>query len=939
MNTYLNVFKRLRTRLVILFVLSYALVYAQDPLSEPIPIDSQVKIGKLDNGFTYYIRKNHKPEKRVEMRLVVKAGSVLEDDDQRGLAHFVEHMAFNGTKNFPKNDLIHYMQSVGVQFGPEVNASTSLNETIYMLTLPTDSAIIIDKAFQVMEDWAHNISFDGTEIDKERGIIMEEWRLHQGLGARLQNKLFPVLFEGSKYAERLPIGLPTVIEGAPYSALTGFYGDWYRPDLMAFVVVGDVEPEEMEKKIHAHFSNLKNPESSKPRIKFPIPDHEGTRMLIFSDKEMPVVQIALFCNMQPLVEVQKKDYRKMMIYNLIDGMLSQRLNELREKSDPPIMGGQVAHGSMVPEKGIYQIMAVVPESGVEKGIEALITETERAILHGFTEGEVNRMKSEIRTSYENAYNERDKTNSQNYAGEYVRNFIESEPIPGIEFEYNFLKEYIDGITLDEINDVLRQSITKDNRVLIVLAPQKDGYVLPDETVIKNALEAAQSAEIDPYVDKITGSALLTETPKKGRVLLSKKNERLGTVEMKLSNGARVVLKPTDYKNDQVLFSSYSPGGYSVYSAADHQSAVNADDFLSECGVAGYSSSEITKLLAGKSVSASPYISEYFEGITAYSVPRDIESMFQLIYLYFTQPRKDSTMFASLLSLQKDYYRNALSSPESYFSDQFTRAKTQNHPRADVIPAEKEFEAISLDRMVEIYNDRFADVSDFTFFIVGSFKTDSIKPFIETYLASLPSIKRQESWKDMGIRPPAKKTDLKVYKGNDPKSRIGLYFEFPVSWDPAQDYIFESLGQLLDIRYTDVIREELSGAYTINASADMGMVPYSRALLNIIIPCSPENTEALTKAAISEIQKIQKEGVKAEDLAKVKEAQRRSLEKNLKENNYWTSQLLNGYRYNDPELITRYAAWIDELSSEKLQEAAKMINLKKFVRVVLYPEKN
>jgi zinc protease len=911
---------------------------AQEALAQPIPVDNQVRIGKLENGFTYYIRKNQKPEKRVELRLVIKTGSVLEDDDQRGLAHFVEHMAFNGTKNFPKNDLVHYMQSVGVQFGPEVNAGTGFNETTYMLTLPTDSAIILEKGLQIMEDWAQSITFDGTEIDKERGIVVEEWRLYQGLSQRLQDKIFPVLFEGSKYAVRSPIGKMEIVEGAPYSTIKKFYTDWYRPDLMAFVVVGDIDPDAMEKSIKDHFGSIKNPENSRPRITFPIPDHKGTRLLIFSDKEMPVVQIALFSKIDPLKAVQQKDYRKMIIYNLITGMLSQRLNELREKPDPPLMGAQVAQGSMVPEKSVFQLMAVVPETGIERGIEALITESERAILYGFTEGEVNRQKSEVRTSYENAFNEREKTNSENYAGEYLRNFLENEPIPGIEFEYSFVKEHIDGITLEEINEVLRESLTRDNRMLIILAPQKEGLVLPDDVSVNKAMEAAQMATITPYEDKISGSALMKDTPKKGRVLLAKKNEKLGTVEMKLSNGARVVLKSTDFKNDQVLFSSYSPGGYSVYSLEDHQSAVNADDLISEFGVADYSTSDITKLLAGKNVSAAPYIHEYFEGVTASAVPRDLESMFQLIYLYFTQPRKDSVMFESLLSLQKDYYKNALSSPESYFSDQFTRAKTRNHPRANVIPGEGDLAKVNLDRLYEIYSDRFADASDFTFFIVGSFKIDSIKPFIEMYLASLPSTKRQESWKDMGIRPPAKKTDLKVYKGNDPKSRIGLYYEIPVTWDPAQDFVFESLGQLLDIRYTDVIREELSGAYTISASADMGMVPYSRALVNIMIPCSPENTENLTKVAINEIQKIQQNGVTQEDLIKVKEAQRRSLENNLKENNFWTGQLLNGYRYNDPELVTRYANWIENLTSEKIQAAAKMINLKNYVRVVLYPEK-
>jgi zinc protease len=919
-------------------IASLAFASAQDRLEQPIPVDNTIRIGKLDNGFTYYIRQNGKPEKRVELRLVVKAGSVLEDEDQRGLAHFTEHMAFNGTKNFAKNELVHYMQSVGVQFGPEVNAGTGFNETTYMLTLPTDSAHILEKGFQIMEDWAHSLTFDDGEIDKERGVITEEWRLNQGLSQRLQDKLFPVLFENSKYAVRLPIGTIEVIQGAPHATLKKFYSDWYRPDLMALIVVGDIDPDAVEKTIKDHFNSLKNPENSRPRTKIPVPDHEGTRMLIFSDKEMPVVQTVLFCMLDHFSQTQQKDYRKMMMYQMIAGMLTQRINELREKPDPPVMAGQVSYGSMVPEKDMFQIAAVVPEKAITQGIEAMVKETERAVRFGFTPGEISRQKSEMLTSYENAYNERGKTNSANYAAEYARNFTVAEPIPGIEFEYEFVKQYIDGITPEEINELLKQSLKQDNRMLAILAPQKDGLVLPDSITVEKAIEQAQSAELTAYVDKISGSQLIKNQPKPGRILLTKKDEAIGTVEMKLSNGARVVLKPTDFKNDQVLFSSYSPGGYSLYSLSDHESATMADDIVSECGVGDYSSSDLTKLLAGKNVSAGPYIGEYFEGVTGSSVPKDLESMFQLVYLYFTAPRKDSVMYESIMSLQKSYYNNALSDPDTYFGDQFTRAKTQNNPLADVIPDEKELATISLDKIMKVYNDRFADASDFTFFIVGSFKIDSIKPLVEIYLASLPSLKRGENWKDMGIRPPSKKTDKPVYKGNDPKSRIGLYFEIPVTWSTQEDHVFESLGDLLDIRYIDVIREELSGAYTISVNADMGMVPYSRAFINVIIPCAPENTEKLTKAAIDEIRNIQQNGVKPEDLVKVKEARRRNLEKNLKENGYWLSQLLTGYRYNDPELITRYSGWIESLTSEQIQEAAKKIDLKKYVRVVLYPEK-
>lgn len=922
----------------LLFLLGIVPVISQSNLDQPVPVDEKVRIGKLENGMTYYIRKNEKPEKRVEMRLAVNAGSVLEEEDQRGLAHFVEHMAFNGTKNFAKNDLIHYMQSIGSRFGPEVNAGTSFAQTVYMLTLPTDSAGVVEKGFQIMEDWAHNITFDPVEIDKERGIIVEEWRLYQGLSERLNNRMFPVLFEGSQYGQRIPLGKKEVIEGAPYEKIRKFYTDWYRPNLMAFIIVGDIDPDAMEKLIISHFNGIKNPEPERVRNRFEIPDKPGISTLIMADKEMPVVQIAMLCRVNPTVADKQSDFRKLLGIRLIGGMLTQRYNDLREKADAPILGGQASYEPLFPEKSLVQLAVATNENSVDKGLDALIAEAERVLRFGFTEGELKRQKKELLTMYENAYNERDKTNSESLAGEYVRNFTLKECIPGIEFEYNFAKDNLGGITVEEVNAWSKELYTNDNRVLILLGPEKEGFKLPSDKEVLDRINAVVASDIKPYEDKITGDQLIEDMPAKGRILLARKNEKLGTVEMKLSNGAKVVLKPTDFKNDQILFGAYSSGGYSVYEMGDHFSAYLCDDLISQFGVGNYSLNDLTKMMAGKTVSLTPYIDEYYEGVNGSASPRDLESMFQLNYLYFTQPRKDSAMYVSLMKMQKDFFKNSLSSPETYFRDQFIQATTQNNRRADVIPTEKEMESVNLNRMMEIYRDRFSDASDFTFFLVGSFKVDSIKPFIENYLASLPSTRRQESWKDMGIRPPSKKTDVSAYKGTDPKSLLGLSFEMPTEWSFKADYDFESLSQLLEVRYLDVIREELSGAYTMSTSGNVGKIPYSRYSVKVVVPCSPDNVSTITKAALNEIKTIQVSGVKPEDLAKVREAQKRDLEKNLKENSFWLSELMKGYRYDYPELILDYDKWNRELTSDVIRNAANQINLKNYVRVALYPEK-
>jgi zinc protease len=927
--------------LVILFLAANEqMAVSQNRLDLPIPTDQQVRIGKLSNGLTFYIRKNSKPENRVELRLAVNAGSLLEDDDQQGLAHFVEHMAFNGTKNFAKNDMVKYLQSVGVKFGPEINASTSFDETVYMLTLPTDSAHILEKGFQIMEDWAHNLTFDDAEIDKERGVIVEEWRLGRGPIQRMMDQYIPEVFKGSRYAERLPIGKKEIIEGASHDKIRKFYHDWYRPDLMAFVVVGDIDPGAMENLIRTHFDRLASPPDPRPRKRFTVPDQQGTAAMVTSDREASYTIIQLMCKNDRQVMALQKDYRTGLAIQLVTGMLNQRLEELKEQAKPPLLYSDVQFGSLLGtrEKNAFQMTALVPENGIETGIRVLTGENERAIQYGFTEGELARQKKQFYASYESAFRERDKTESEQLASEYIRNYLTQEPIPGIEFEFNFVKEFLDGISLQEVNETTRRIITHENRVAIVMAPQKEGIQLPGTASILGVVENASGSSVEPYHDKITGDQLMKEKPAKGRIILTKKNNDLGIVEMSLSNGARVILKSTDFKNDEILFKGYSAGGYSVYDLSDFYSAQYASDIIGESGLAEYSPNDLTKLLAGKNLSLAPYIGAYFEGINGTAAPRDLESMLQLAYLSFTQPRKDSTLFASFIAKQKGVVRNLLADPENYFSDQFARLKSQNNPRADAIPTEKDIDQINFNRVFEIYHERFADASGFTFFFVGSFNTDSIKPLIETYLASLPSTRSKETWKDMGIRAPEKKIDKAIYKGSDPKSFVAMYFEKPEPWDPMKDHVFESLAQLLNIRYIEVLREQMSGVYGAGISINLAKIPYAHLVTSISIPCSPENTEALTKAALSEIRNIQDKGVGIDYVNKVKEAQRREWEKDLKENNFWISRLMDVYRYDDPGLITSYADRINAITSESLQEAARKIDLKKYVRVVLYPEK-
>lgn len=935
----MNIFLK---NLVVLILFSSLLqlnVYSQKD-EATLPVDKNVIIGKLKNGFTYYIRKNSKPENRIEMRLVVKAGSVLEDENQRGLAHFVEHMCFNGTEHFEKNELVHYLQSLGIEFGPEINAYTSFDETVYMLTLPADSVNIVNTGFLVMEDWAQGVSFNPDEVNNERGVIIEEWRLNRGANQRMLDKNLPVILKGSKYAERLPIGQKEIIENAPVETIKKFYTDWYRPDLMAFIIVGDIDPAKAEEKIKEHFNKLQSPQKPRKREEFNVPGHSETLVTIATDKEATFSVVSVYYKSAAEITKTKNDYREDMLTRLFTGMLNMRLSEIRQQPDPPFINAVVYYGSLVSnDKNVFVSSAMAGSKGIDTAFNAILTETRRVKQHGFTENELERYKKIMLNNYEQAYNEREKTESENYASEYARNFLEEEPIPGIEFEYNFVKDQLPGIKIEEVNALIDKLLPQTDRVLVVNAPENSEISVPSEQSLLNLLSVAEKKDVLPYEDKLAGTDLLAEHPQAGKILFSKKVEEIGATELKLSNGAKVVLKPTDFKNDEIIMRAESWGGQSLFPEADDMSAKNAASVINESGVGEYSKSDLQKLLAGKTAGVTPYIGLYSEGMSGYTSPKDIETMLQLMYLYFTNPRKDKAAFDSYIVKQKAMYKNILSSPNQYFFDKYNRIKSDNHPRASVIPPDEYWNRIDFEKVYQIYGDRFADASDFKFYFVGAFNIDSVKPLIEKYIASLPSAKSNETWNDLGIRAP-KDIDTAIYKGTDPKSLVVAYFECPKFWNEKDAFLFSVLSGVLERKYIDVIREEKSGAYYVQASGGLAKVPYNYGYLQIMIPCSPENTDSLTNAAINEIKKIQENGVNAQELQATKEIERREIEENSKTNRYWLNAISDIYLYEKSvSMFTDYNSLISGITSEELQRIAKeCIKTDSYLRVVLYPEK-
>lgn len=909
-------------------------------LENEIPTTDKILKGKLDNGLTYYIRQNSRPENRVELRLALNAGSILEDDDQLGLAHFLEHMAFNGTENFEKNELVSILQSAGVRFGAHLNAYTSFDETVYMLRMPTEDTTL-EKGLQILEDWAGGLTLEEEEIDKERGIVVEEWRIGQGAQQRMRDEYLPELLYGSRYAERLPIGTKEILENFDYTTLKRFYEDWYRPDLMAVVVVGDIDPQEMEREIKERFGDLQAPEKSRERNLFDIPYHEDTKISVVTDPEATFNQISLYYKQKGEPEAQETlaDYRESVVHSLFTGMLNERMAELTRKADPPFMNAGSYYGNILRSKEAYQLFAIVPENGIERGLRTVLEQNEKVRQYGFTQTELDRYKKQMLTQYERAYNEREKTESDRYAAEYVRNFLEDEPIPGIAFEYEFMKEYLPEVTLEEVNALAEEWIQNENRVAVVTAPEKEGVEVPTEEEVRAILKEMENAEVTAYEDETVASSLMETLPEAGNITEEKTLDKIGTTELTLSNGVKVVLKPTDFKDDEILMTASSPGGHSIYDLETYYSAVNADGVVAQSGVKDFSVTALDKYLADKNASVSPYIGSLTEGFSGNSTPKDLETMLQLTHLYFTAPRQDQEAFQSFISKNKAIYANLLSNPQYYYQDKLSRILSQNNPRGGGYPTQEDWEKVEFDETFEVYNDRFANASDFTFFFVGNFDVEEMKPLVAQYLGSLPNTGREESWEDLGIRPPSGVVEETVYKGTDPKSVVNITFTGEFEYNREEAYELNALVQALNIKLIEEIREKKSGVYGIGANANSSKYPYEHYSITVSFPCAPENVEDLTEAVFAEIKKMQENGPTAQDLQKVKETQRRDMETNLEENRYWLRTLQQAYFLGqDPQKVLDYKDAIESLTAEGLKETAnKYFNFDSYVKVVLLPE--
>ena len=907
------------------------------PLTAVVPVDPRITVGTLPNGMRYYIRKNQQPQGRAELRLVVNAGSILEDDDQRGLAHFVEHMAFNGTSHFPKQDVVAFLQSTGMRFGAHINANTNFDQTVYMLQIPTDSAAVVERSLLILEDWAHAVSFDSDEIEKERGVILEEWRTGLGAGARLLDVQLPVMLKDSRYADRLPIGKPEIIRTFPADRLKKFYTDWYRPDLMAVIAVGDFDTAAIEALIRSHFGSIPAAVSPRPRPIYDVPDQPGTRYTIATDPEATATTVGVTSMMAFRDQTTVGAYRQQTIERVFSGLLSARLSEIAQKPGAPFLDAVTNRGIFVRSAEATSLNALVADGGVEKGLTALFTEANRIAQFGFTQTELDRYRVSLLQIFAQLAASNDEHTSQSLADEYIRNFMQQEPIPGIAYEDGLVRRFLPEITLADINGLAREWVPDRNRVVAVSAPKKAGVAVPDEAALAAVIKGAGGGTLTAYVDEVSTRPLI-ETPPKPGAVTNTVAKTPGITEWTLSNGVRVVLAPTTFKQDEVLVRAFSPGGTSLADDRNYIAAETADQVVAQGGLGSLTAIDLSKKLAGKAAFVRPDIGEMSEGLSGRALRRDLETMFQLIYLTFTQPRADPEAFRAMTGQLTAALANREAQPDTAFEDALNRAVSQDHLRAR--PMSPALVAqMNLDSSLAFYKDRFADASDFTFILVGSFDLATIKPLVERYLGSLPALHRKETGRDVGIRPPAGVVEKTVTKGSTPKSEVGVVFSGPFQNNPRNRLVFQAMANTLGGNLQRVLREDLGGTYGVSVVPDLTKRPVEEYRLTITFACDPARTNDMVKALFAVIDDFRTSGPSEGQVADARAALRRDLETDSRQNGYLLNQLAFAYQYDEPVPDpAALRALYDQLTVPVLRDAARTyLDTTRYVKVVLLPE--
>lgn len=910
-------------------------------LNQKLPNDPAVKVGKLDNGLTYYIRKNAKPEKKVDLRLVLNAGSILENERQLGLAHFMEHMVFNGTQSFPKNQLIDYLQSIGVKFGQHLNAYTSFDETVYFLPLPSDDPQKLDNGFKILEEWAFKANLENKDIDDERGVVIEEYRNRLGANNRMMRNYLPKLMYNSHYANRLPIGTLENLQNFTYDDIKSFYKDWYRPNLMAVIVVGDIDINEMEQKIKKHFGPYKNPSNQKERKYYDLPNHKETFVSINTDKEASNSSVQIYYKdleeSKPTLTVA--DYKNDLIDGLFSTMLNTRLNELTNSENPPFVYGYSFHGgTYAKNKEAFQSYAMTAEDKQIEAIRTLAIENERVKRHGFTQSELDRAKAQYLAQYEKAYNDRDKNNSSSYLGTYQNNFLEGDAFPSIEYAYDLVKQLLPSVTLADVNNLINGYIKDENRVVILTGPEKENLKTPTEKDVLNALDVSK-IDIAPYEDATVAESLIRSEIKPGKVVKTTKNDAFGSTTLELSNGAKVTYKKTDFKNDEILFAGRSFGGFNLLDNETYKSIHLATDAVTTAGIAGMDQNALTKFKSGKLFNVNAFVGGATEGFSGSATPKDLEYLFQSVYAYFTDLNYDEKTYLSEMNKTKSYMANMIAVPEVFFQKEVSDFTYGHNDRyTGVIPTEEDWNNTDYKKAYEAFKNRFADASDFEFFFVGNIDDKVIKEFSEKYIASLPALNRKETFKDSGIKPIEGIHRKDVFKGTEDKATVRITYQGDTTYSEKENLAIQALGEILTLRLTEELREKEGGVYSPGAYGTLNKIPSGSYVFATGFPCSPDNADKLIEITLAEIEKIKKDGPLASDLDKFKEGEMTDYQKGIKENRYWLNAFVESFNNQTPvEKALEFEKNLKALTAKDIQNAANKFLTKNRIISVLKPE--
>lgn len=902
--------------------------YAQIDLQAQLPADPNTVIGKLPNGIVYYLRHNEEPKDRASFYIIRNAGALLEEDDQDGLAHFLEHMAFQGTKNFPGKGIITTLEKHGVAFGRNINAYTAQNETVYNLSsVPTTNESLLDTCLLILHDWSYYLSLEDDEIDSERGVITEEWRTRRTPQFRIQKQFSPVLYKDSKYAVRDVIGSLDVIKNFKYQTIRDFYHKWYRTDLEAIAIVGDFDVAKMEQKVKELFSKIPAVENPAPRPFFEIPEHEEMYYSLATDKEIQQSSISIVTMLPgtPAEEKNKAAYLKdNIISSFYNQMIGARISEMMQQANPPFINGSIGLGGFVRGYIAYNINTTAKPNEEAGALEAILTENERIKRYGFTESELERVKTNMLVGLESAYKQKDKTNNESYIDEMKSHFLTQEPIIDMDLYYELAKNIIPSITLAEVSAKAKEWNTDKNRTVIISGPSEGAQHLTREEVVAIMDKVAKS-DIKPYHDQVSTASLINEDLKGSKIVATKKLPELGAEEWTLANGAKVVFRKADFEKDAVSLSSYSKGGTSIYDVDLLPSAENADNFVGAYGLGEFDAITLKKLLTGKLASCGVSIGSISESVNGSSTPQDFETMLQLLYLRFEKPRFDKEVHESIINRNRAAMANMEKNPQKIMQDSITLIMSNYSPRA-LLFNEQYLDQISIEKIEQVYRDRIKDASDFIFFIVGNIEAETVKPLVEKYIGSLKSENRKDNWRDNNVRGPKGKTVKEIELALEtPKSTVITNFSKDMPYSMFNNICMDVLEGILDLRYTENIREKEGGTYGVSVNGSNMKEPYSNYSMTMSFDCDPEKAVHLKSLIYSEVEKMMDKPATAEEVNKIVSNMKKNHEQSKPHNSYWMNTIstyyIHGINLNDPK---SYEDLLDKVSAKDVQKFAKSL---------------